>query len=70
MAKLRVSLSKGISGIPAPHKFVFKTSDLKIHPPKLWDEPDTLIIIGPGSLYTSIIPNLLFKEIYMEGNNE
>jgi len=51
VAKLRVSLSKGISGIPAPHKFVFKTSDLKIHPPKLWDEPDTLIIIGPGNIY-------------------
>lgn len=54
MAKLRVSLSRQISGIPAPKKFVFKTAELKINSPTLWDEPESLIIIGPGNIYRGV----------------
>lgn len=45
-------------------KVYLHPSRVKANPEVLWAVQNAdIIVVGPGSLYTSIIPNLLFKEI-------
>lgn len=62
------SVTEGEEKIPKANRPIERISLKPIHPPATPDaikaiNEAQIIILGPGSLYTSIIPNLLIKEI-------